>query len=124
MSLVLVVDDDPLSIQLFDLILKRSGFDVIAARTAMLGLKLFYQSFPDLVIVDDMMPDMSGGEMCKHLKSDPAARHIPVILVSAGLRVQDERYVREVGADTVLVKPTLSKDVLKAVAFCLNDGVP
>lgn len=120
MSVVLVVDDDPVSLQLLDLILNRSGFEVMDADTAAFGLELMSQTLPDIVIVDDMMPDMSGGEMCRRIKDDPAACHIPVILISAGLRVQDQRYVHMVGADAVLLKPTLTKDVLDAVSFCLD----
>ena len=71
-------------------------------------------------MVDDMMPGMSGGEMCRHIKDDPAVRHIPVILFSAGTRVQDEDYMHASGADATLLKPTLMHNVLDTINTCLN----
>ena len=120
MSLVLVVDDDPVSIQLLELILDRGGYEVIEASDAARGLELVRKFRPDLVIVDDMMPEISGGEMCRRIKSDASLSHIPVILISAGMRLQDPRYVTMVGANSTLIKPTLSKDVLEAVARTLH----
>ncbi len=120
MTVVLVVDDDPVSIQLLSLILTRKGFNVVDARSGEAGLELLYQNPPDIVMVDDMMPGMSGGDMCRHIKDDPAVRHIPVILFSAGTRVQDEDYIRTCGADAALLKPTLIHNVLDAINACLN----
>ncbi len=71
-------------------------------------------------MVDDMMPGMSGGEMCRRIKDDPTVSHIPVILISAGTRVQDADYVRACGADAALPKPTLTPGVLETIAACLD----
>jgi two-component system cell cycle response regulator len=120
MSIVLVVDDDPVSVQLLDLILTRSGYEVIRASSAAAGLELVHSRLPDLVIIDDMMPGMSGGEMCLRIKNDPDVGHTPVILISAGIRVKDSEYLQNVGADYALMKPTLSKDVLEAVETVLG----
>lgn len=119
-TVVLVVDDDPVSVQLLSLILNRSGFKVVDARSGEIGLEQVYQRPPDVVIVDDMMPGMSGGEMCRRIKDDPAISSIPVILISAGTRVQDEDYVRACGADAVLLKPALTHDVVGAINSCLE----
>ncbi len=120
MTVVLVVDDDPISTQLLSLILKRGGFKVVEARSGEIGLERLYQEPPDVVIVDDMMPGMSGGEMCRHIKDDSVISYIPVILVSAGTRVQDDDYVRACGANAVLLKPTLMHDVVETIAACLE----
>jgi two-component system OmpR family response regulator len=122
MSIVLVVDDDPVSVQLLELILSRSGYEVIRASSAAAGLELVYSRSPDLVIIDDMMPGMSGGDMCQRIKNDPQVSHTPVILISAGIRVKDSQYLQNVGADYALMKPTLSKDVLAAVEAVLGSG--
>jgi len=119
MSLVLVVDDDPVSIQLLELMLSRNGFDVLVARGGASGLDMVHKHQPDLVIIDDMMPGMSGGEMCRRMKTNPHFYNIPVILISAGVRIQDDDYIREVGADYALSKPALTRDVLQAVEFAL-----
>ncbi len=119
-TVVLVVDDEPVSIQLLSLILNRNGFKVIDARSGEIGLEQIHLHAPDIVMVDDMMPSMSGGEMCRRIKDDPAVSHIPVILFSAGTRVQDSDYLRACGADGALLKPTLTPDVLAAIAACLE----
>ena len=112
---VLVVDDDPVSVHLLEIILERNGYEVVVAHSGASGLQLAAESHPHVVIIDDMMPGMTGGEMCRKLKADPTLQHIPVILISAGMRVQDNSYVQKVGADYALVKPVLPKDLLKAL---------
>ena len=119
-GVALVVDDDPVSVHLLQIILERSGYRVIAARSALDGLELVADLLPDFVILDDMMPGMSGGEMCRRMKADPHLSGIPVILISAGLRIQDRAYVAASGADYALVKPVLPKDVIRAVDTVLG----
>ena len=63
-----------------------------------------------------MLPGgMSGGEMCRRIKNDPDLRDIPVVLISAGMRVQDASYVHKAGANYALIKPILPKDLLRAL---------
>jgi CheY-like chemotaxis protein len=119
-SLVLVVDDDPVSVHLLEIILQRSGYEVVSARSANEGFRRIAAARPELVIIDDMMPEITGGEMCRHIKDDPDLQTIPVILISAGLRVQDAGYIHKVGADYALVKPILPREVIKAVETLLG----
>ena len=112
---VLVVDDDPISVHLLEIILDRLGYQVIVAGSGADGLVMAAEARPDAVIVDDMMPSMTGGEMCRTLKDDPALQAIPVILISAGTRVQNSAYIKKVGADHALVKPILSRDVFNVL---------
>lgn len=117
---VLVVDDDPVSVSLLELVLKRSGYHVIVSRSAVNGLQIAAEVKPSVILIDDMMPTMTGGEMCRQLKSNPELSHIPVIMISAGTRVQDPSYVDSIGADYALTKPVLPKDVLQAVERVLS----
>lgn len=117
---VLVVDDDPISVHLLEIILERLGFSAIVANSGAAGLEIAAQAHPDAIIVDDMMPTMTGGEMCRIIKDDPRLQHIPVILISAGTRVQNVSYVKKVGADHALVKPILSRDVFKMLDHLIN----
>ena len=119
-GIVLIVEDDPVSIHLLEIILQRYGYKVIAARNGLSGLELTAEIRPDVVIIDDMMPGLTGGETCLRIKSDPELASIPVILISAGTRVQDAAYIERVGADYALVKPILPKDVLKAVEMMIG----
>ncbi|MCC6804537.1 MAG: response regulator [Anaerolineae bacterium] len=120
---VLVVDDDPVSVSLLELVLKRSGYQVILARSASSGLQIAAEVKPDVILIDDMMPTMTGGEMCQLLKSNPELAHIPVIMISAGTRVQDASYVDSIGADYALTKPVLPKDVLQIVERALSRAI-
>ena len=114
-STVLIVDDDQVSIHLLKLIFERAGYHVVAARSAAAGLDVLRRQRPMVIIVDDMMPQMTGGQMCRIIKDDPAFWDIPVILLSAGTRVESATYVKQVGADFALTKPIISRDVLDAV---------
>jgi CheY-like chemotaxis protein len=114
-SIVLVVDDDPVSVHLIQLILERSGYEVLVAYNGTVGLELAAETRPNAVIVDDMLPGMSGGEMCRRMKNDPELHEIPVVLISAGMRVQDASYVHKAGANYALIKPILPKDLLRAL---------
>ncbi len=115
MALVLVVDDDALSLQLLELILKRDHHNVLTSSNGADTFDLVYEHQPDLVILNDTMPFVSGGEVCKRIKNDPNIGSTPVILTSAGSRVRDPNYVREVCADDVLLKPCLPADVRDVV---------
>jgi two-component system alkaline phosphatase synthesis response regulator PhoP len=119
-NIVLLVDDDTISIRLFGMFLERSGYKVVTARNGFAGLELAIELHPQVVIVDDMMPEMTGGEMCRTLKNDLTLRDIPVILMSAGVRAQDSSYLETIGADYGLAKPVLPKDVLKALQNVLG----
>jgi len=114
-STVLVVDDDPVSVHLIQLILERSGYEVVVAYNGTSGLELAAETRPNAVIIDDMLPGMSGGEMCRRMKNDPEMHEIPVVLISAGMRVQDASYVHKAGANYALIKPILPKDLLRAL---------
>jgi CheY-like chemotaxis protein len=117
---VLVVDDDPISVHLLEIILERLGYQVIIAGSGAAGLEIAAQTRPDAVIVDDMMPTMTGGEMCRTMKDDPLLQTIPVVLISAGTRVQNNAYIKKVGADHALVKPILSRDVFKVLQHLMT----
>ena len=114
-SIVLVVDDDPVSVHLLKIILERNGYEVVVAQGGASGLQLAAEAHPAAVIIDDMMPGMTGGEMCRLMKNDPDLSDIPVILISAGMRVQDASYVHKAGANYALIKPVLPKDLLRAL---------
>ena len=115
MALVLVVDDDAVSLQLLELMLKREQHIVLTSVSNADTVDLIYQHKPDLVILNDMMPQISGAELCKRIKTDPRICATPVILTSAGQRVRDPNYVRDCRADGVLYKPCVSSDVRTCV---------
>jgi DNA-binding response OmpR family regulator len=120
---ILVIDDDPASLALIEVILKRQNCDVMTSRSAIEGLRLIHLHRPTLVILDDIMPDQHGGDLCYALKQDPIYSQIPVILFSAGMRVRDPAYLKQTGADSALLKPFLPQELVKAIESVLHRAV-
>jgi PAS domain S-box-containing protein len=103
---ILVVDDNNELRQVFSSCLRRAGYHVLEAATGLEGLQLAQTRFPDLVLLDVRLPDISGVEVCRQIKNDPAQKDIFVILCS-GEATGDEHKVNgfQTGADEYLVKP-------------------
>ena len=80
---ILIVDDRPENLQVLQLILRKEGFKVLAATGGELALSIINKRQPALLITDMKMPQMSGLELCKIVKSDPLKKDIPVMFVSA-----------------------------------------
>lgn len=115
MPTILVVDDDRALLLIMQLTLERAGFRVVTAETGDQALKLANQSNFDLIILDDMMPGMSGGQTCRLLKSDPRTQNVPVMLYSARSDAVDNEYVHDILADAALRKPAAPNKVLEMV---------
>jgi DNA-binding response OmpR family regulator len=120
---ILVVDDETSFLDIMNVILPRAGFEIITSTHGTEGLKMIYECQPDLALLDDMLPGMSGGDICLSVKSDPTMRHLPVVLYSAGPRVRDGEFIRRVGADAVLYKPFKPADVVSTINNCLRSGI-
>jgi two-component system, cell cycle response regulator len=80
---VLVVDDVPANVRLLGARLTAEYFDVVTASCGQEALAICERAECDLVLLDVMMPDMDGFEVCRRLKSNPATQHIPVVMVTA-----------------------------------------
>ena len=85
MTKVLVVDDTPDMAQLMAMVVQNEGYEAHVASDGQLALRMASYEHPDVVLLDIMMPQMSGLEVLSHLKADVALREIPVILVSEGV---------------------------------------
>ena len=102
---VLLVEDEPAQRELLAYNLEAEGFDVITADNGEDGLTLVDENDPDLIVLDWMMPQLSGIEVCRRLKSNSKTRHIPVIMLSARAEEVDRVRGLETGADDYVVKP-------------------
>jgi two-component system, cell cycle response regulator len=102
---VLVVDDVPANVKLLEARLSAEYFDVITAMSGAEALAICERAECDLVLLDVMMPDMDGIEVCRRLKSNPATHHIPVIMATALDQPSDRVRGLEAGADDFLTKP-------------------
>src|SRR5580658_6991486 len=102
---VLVVDDVPANAKLLEARLSAEYFDVITAMSGEEALAICERAECDLVLLDVMMPDMNGFEVCRRLKTNPATYHIPVVMVTALDQPSDKVRGLEAGADDFLTKP-------------------
>ena len=110
---ILVVDDNPDNISLIVDILK-DDYRIRAATTGEKALKIVYSDEPpDLILLDIMMPGLSGLEICRRLKANPDRRRIPIIFVTAMTSIEDERIGLEMGAVDYITKP-ISPPIVKA----------
>jgi DNA-binding response OmpR family regulator len=119
---VLAVDDEPEILRLLQQILETKRYRVVTARSGREALAKVRETMPDLVILDGMLPEVHGFEICRQLKTSERFRHIPVILVSGvhtGWRFAadvKEKY----GADEFIEKPFEASDLLRRVETLLN----
>ena len=102
---VLIVDDETDVVELIGRTLQTEGFDVVCAYDGIGALDLVDSEKPDLVVLDIMMPMMSGYEVCEQIKSNPQTQDIPIICVSSAHTPDARALSLRVGAATLIVKP-------------------
>lgn len=117
---ILVVDDDLDSLKLIGLMLQRSGYEVSAANTGSQALAKAAAERPDLIILDVMMPDMNGYEVCRRLRSNVETKSIPIIMFTAKTLIDDKVAGFEAGADDYLTKPTHPSELASRVRTILS----
>ena len=124
-TLILVVDDEPDILNLLDYNLKKAGFKVLQAKDGPEAIELAVKKKPALVLLDIMLPDMDGTEVLKRLKTDPLAKHIPVIMLTAKGEEVDRVVGFELGAEDYITKPFSPRELVlrvKAVLKRSNGG--
>ena len=111
---VLIVDDDPANIELFEVMFRTFQVEVRGATLGSEALAQARQAPPSLILLDLMLPDMSGFEVCAQLKATPETAHVRVALLTGRNDAAARQKAAEVGADDFLVKP-ISRGDLKAL---------
>jgi len=102
---VLCVDDEPLNLILLESILSPCGYDVVSAANGAGALKIIRTERIDICLLDVMMPEMDGHEVCRRLKSDPQTKHIPIIFLTAQISTEAEEQGLLIGAVDFIRKP-------------------
>lgn len=119
MSHILIVEDDPEAAHILEMSLKREGFKISVAMDGTQGLTAIQSYRPDLILLDLMMPDIDGFEVCRRTRANPDTTNIPIIVVSARTQEADKLMARQLGANGYLTKPYRRADLLSAIRACL-----
>lgn len=112
---IMIVDDEVGVRMLIGMILERAGYDVLRAADAAEALEAVNRIVPDLFIIDQMIPGMTGLELCVQLRSDPRSRSKPILMLSARSDVNLILESRDIGVNQYLVKPVLSEELVQHV---------
>ena len=118
MTTVLLCDDERDLLSVLDFNLRAAGFETILATRGEEALLALKRRVPDLVLLDLMLPDLPGTEICRRIKSDPRTRHVPVVMLTAKGEEVDRVVGFELGADDYITKPFSVRELvlrLKAV---------
>lgn len=116
---ILIVDDEPDTLELMETILEHEGYEIIKALNGMEALDLINEN-TDLVLLDVRMPELNGIEVCKQMKSDPGRKHIPIVIFSAKTLDHHIEEGLKAGADEYITKPFSSTHLLKTLKKYLN----
>ena len=120
--LVLIVDDERDLVRLLEFNLQEAGFETVAAYTGVEALQKVRQRVPDLVVLDLMLPDISGNEVCRQLRAFPRTRHVPVLMLTARTDEVDRVVGFEVGADDFVTKPFSVRELVLRIRAILRRG--
>src|SRR4051812_20943714 len=121
---VLVIDDEKDVLELVRFNLEKEHLDVITATDGQSGLEIGLNHKPDLVLLDLMMPGMSGLEVCKKLRGDERTSRVPIIMLTAKAAEADKIIGLEMGADDYITKPFSPRELLARVRAVLRRGGP
>lgn len=117
---VLVIEDEKNIVELVKYNLEQSGFRVLAALKGDAGIEMARKEHPDLVILDLMLPEIDGLEVCKFLKQNEKTGHIPVIMLTAKTQEADKIVGLELGADDYITKPFSPRELVARVRAVLR----
>ena len=115
MARVLVVDDDPVILELIRLNLELEGHEVTVAEDGVMALQRARDAHPDVLVLDVMLPEIDGFEVCRRLQQDPTTATIPVVLLSARALASDVETGWEAGAVEYVTKPFDPLDLVEIV---------
>jgi len=117
---VLVIDDEGDVVNLLRYNLNRAGFKVLIARDGEEGLESARKNLPDVIVLDLMMPKMTGEEVCRALRDDDATRHLAIVMLTAKIESDERIAGLELGADDYVVKPFSPRELVLRVEALLR----
>lgn len=120
MATILVIEDDPDLQRVLGFNLKRAGHEVILAATGREGIRLAREESPNLILLDQMLPDVQGTEVCRTLQADRKTRHVPIMFVTARGDEIDRVVAFELGAIDYVVKPFSIRELIVRIQSILR----
>ncbi|MDO9565246.1 MAG: response regulator [Candidatus Desulfaltia sp.] len=117
---ILVADDNAIIIKIVSSLLESEGYIVLTAENGLEAMKLAFQSKPDLIITDLLMPEMDGVTLIKKLRAQLSTRYIPIIMLTVKDEVDEEVKSIDAGADDYIIKPVNPKKLMARVHRLLN----
>lgn len=119
MKTILAVDDSRAELRLVEAILQQSGFRVITMDNPELVLQFLDKETPDLLILDVVMPDMSGFDLCRQIRSKPHLDKVPIIFCTSKDKDFDRFWAMRQGGNGYIVKPFAPHELIDSVKDCL-----
>lgn len=116
---ILVVDDHPETLSIIQSVLEQNGYDVVGTQSSLQAVSLATSEMPDLIMVDGMMPEMDGWEVCRQLRNNDLLASIPIIMFSAVGEAEQKLAGFNAGADDYLTKPTEPEEMIERVEALL-----
>jgi len=121
MAVILIIDDSPTELHLFQNMLENAGFNTLVADSGEEGLKSARLERPDCILMDVVMPGMNGFQATRQLTKDPMTASIPVIMITTKDQETDKIWGMRQGAVEYLVKPVADKDLVAMINKVMAD---
>jgi CheY-like chemotaxis protein len=121
-QIVMIVDDDQMNRELMETVVKRARYSVVHANSGSQALRLVEAQKPDLILLDVRLGELSGYDVCAQLKSDPATRSIPILLLTAADNEEDHQNALRAGANGFFPKMRGWQPLIAQVKQLLGDS--
>jgi len=121
---ILVVDDEPAILDMVEFAIKRTGFGITLAHDSMEAMNFIADRQPDLILLDWMLPDISGVDLARRLKREELTRAIPIIMLTARVEESDKLKGFEVGVDDYVTKPFSPRELIARINAVLRRSEP
>ena len=118
---ILLIEDEAELSRVIKIRLEAAGFDTISAGDGEKGLEMAHKERPDLIVLDLILPNMSGFDVCRKLKIDKEYKDIPIIVLTAKFQPNDIRFGLAMGADAYITKPYESQELLTKIREFLKE---
>ncbi|WP_138502032.1 PleD family two-component system response regulator [Nostoc sp. PA-18-2419] len=112
---ILVIGDSRQELELISYYLREKGYNIIKATSAKEALEIVLEEKPDAIVTDVVMPGMSGFELCRFLKTNPANQKIPIVICSSKNQAIHKLWAKKQGADAYITKPYTLEELLSTI---------